>query len=220
MGTQARRAIRKRLLEVAARQAGYFSASQALDAGYSYPAQHYHAQNENWLRVGRGIFRVPEWPSSPHEDFVRWTLWSGQRGVVSHESALVVHELGDVNPASVHLSVPPGFRAKAPGVVLHRAEVLPGEKEEHSGFWVTTPLRSLVDVASGSLDLDQVVTAVGEALRRGLVTARRLRARADAAGDRAALSVERALATIEADSRPSLPAAEPVRGRDATRARR
>jgi predicted transcriptional regulator of viral defense system len=141
---------------------------------------------------------------------VRWTLWSGQRGVVSHESALAVHELGDVNPPSVHLSVPPGFRAKAEGVLLHRAIVQPNEKQEHSGFWVTTPLRTLIDVASGSLDLDQVVTAVVEAQQRGLVTAKRLRAQADAAGDRAALRTERALATIEAGSQPGLPAPEPV----------
>jgi predicted transcriptional regulator of viral defense system len=220
MGTQVRKAFRKRLVEVAATQAGYFSASQALEAGYSYPAQHYHALNENWLRVGRGIFRLPEWPSSPHEDLVRWTLWSGQRGVVSHESALAVHDLGDVNSASVHLTVPPGFRAQAEGVVLHRAVVAPGEKEEHSGFSVTTPLRSLIDVASGSLDLDQVVTAVVEALRRGLLTGRRLRARADAAGDRAALRIERALAKIEADSPPSPPAPKLVRHRDEAGTRR
>ena len=220
MGRQVRNALRKRLVEVASTQAGYFSASQALEAGYSYPAQHYHALNENWLRVGRGIFRIPEWPSSPHEDLVRWTLWSGQKGVVSHESALAVHELGDVNPASVHLSVPPGFRAKAEGVVLHRAVVEPAERQEHSGFWVTTPLRSLIDIASGSLDLDQVVTAVVEAQRRGLVTAKRLRARADAAGDRAALRIERALAAIEAGARPDPSAPETVHDRHAAGSRR
>jgi len=220
MGRQVRNALRKRLVEVASTQAGYFSAGQALEAGYSYPAQHYHALNENWLRVGRGIFRLPEWPSSPHEDLVRWTLWSGRKAVVSHESALAVHELGDVNPASVHLSVPPGFRAKAVGVVLHRAIVDSAEKQEHSGFWVTTPLRSLIDISSGSLDLDQVVTAVVEALRRGLVTAKRLRARADAAGDRAALRIERALAAIEADSRLDPPAPGTVHDRHAGGSRR
>ena len=34
---------------MASRQAGYFSASQALEAGYSYPAQHYNALTQNWL---------------------------------------------------------------------------------------------------------------------------------------------------------------------------
>jgi predicted transcriptional regulator of viral defense system len=201
MVAQARKAFRKRLVEIASVQGGYFSARQALEAGYSYPAQHYHALHQNWLRVGRGIFRLPEWPSGPHEDLVRWTLWSGRRAVVSHESALAVHDLGDVNPTQAHLCVPPGFRGKAAGVVLHHAEVAPSEKQEHPGFWVTTPPRSLIDVAAGSLDVDQIVTAIRDALARGLVTARRLRARADVAGERSALRIERALAMIE--GRPS-----------------
>lgn len=217
--TRSRKALRRRLLEIAASQAGHFSASQALEAGYSYPAQSYHARNQNWLRVGRGIYRLPEWPSSPYEDLVRWSLWSDQKGVVSHESALGVHDIGDVNPANVHLSVPPVFRARAAGVVLHRAVVAPAEKQEHSGFWVTTPLRSLVDVASSSLDLDQIATAVRDALERGLVTPRRLRARADEAGDRQALRVERALAMIEATS-PSTQPHGPVRDRAEARSRR
>ena len=213
MTTQIRKDLRRRLVAIAGSQAGYFSAGQALGAGYSYPAQRYHAVQQNWLRVGRGIFRLPEWPSSAHEDLVRWTLWSRREGVISHESALAVHGLGDVNPERVHLSVPPGFRAKAEGVVLHRAVVPSAEKEDHSGFWVTTPLRSLVDVASGSLDLDQVATAVAEALHRGLVSARRLRARADAMDPRTALRIERSLTTPDANSGPPSSIAEPTPSR-------
>jgi hypothetical protein len=197
MRTKPRKALRKTLVEIAAGQSGYFSAHQALQVGYSYSAQHYHVAERNWLRFGRGIYRLAEWPSSVNEDLIRWTLWSGLKAVVSHESALTVHDLGDVNPAKVHLTVPPGFRAKTPSVILHRAVVPSTEKQEHSGFWVTTPLRSLVDVASGSLDLDHLASAIGEALGRGLVTARRLRDRGDHAGDRSALRIERALAIVE-----------------------
>lgn len=180
MKTQDRRQLRRNLVAVASTQAGYFSAAQALAAGYSYVGQHYHAVHQNWLRVGRAIFRLPEWPSSAHEDLVRWTLWSGFKGVVSHESALAVHDLGHVNPDRVHLTVPIGFRAKAEGVVLHRGVVDKPERQDHAGFSLTSPLRSLVDVAAGALDLDHLATAIAEALRRGLVTTRSLRVRADA----------------------------------------
>ena len=194
MPVRDRRELRKTLLAVAGPQSGYFTAAQALKAGYSYPAQHYHALRSNWLHIDRGLYRLPEWPPSTHEDLVRWTLWSRQKGVVSHDTALVVHGLGDVNPEKVHLTVPRGFRANAEGVVLHRGVVESSEREEHTGFLVTTPLRSLVDVAAGTLDLDQLATALSEAMRRGLVTAQRLRSRADAADHRAALRIERALA--------------------------
>lgn len=188
-----RRELRKTLLAVAAPQSGYFTAAQALKAGYSYPAQRYHALRNNWLHIDRGLYRLPEWPPSTHEDLIRWTLWSRRKGVVSHDTALVVHGLGDVNPEKVHLTVPPAFRANAEGVVLHRGVVESSERQEHTGFWVTTVLRSIVDVAAGSLDLDQLATAISEAIRRGLVTTQRLRARADAADHRAALRIERAL---------------------------
>src|SRR5919201_4413818 len=110
-----RRALRRRLLDVAGAQAGYFSAAQARAAGYSYQAQRYHAERGDWLRVGRAIYRLADWPAGPHEDLVRWNLWSGGRAVVSDESALSVHELGSADPARVHLTVPPGFRRRAGG---------------------------------------------------------------------------------------------------------
>lgn len=196
MPAQDRRELRKKLVALAGPQSGCFTAAQALKAGYSYPAQSYHALRNNWQRIDRGLYRLPEWPASAHEDLIRWTLWSRQKGTVSHETALTVHGLGDVNPERVHLTVPPGFRAKAAGVVLHRAVVERFDRQEHEGFSVTTVLRSLLDVAAGSLDLDHLTMAVSEAIHRGLVTAQRLRARADAIDPRAALRIERALATL------------------------
>lgn len=199
MPVQDRTDLRRRLLALAARQSGYFRAAQALDVGYSYPAQRYHAQRGNWLRVDRGIYRLPEWPTGPREDLVRWSLWSRGRAVVSHETALSVHELGDVDPAHVHLTVPPNFRQKDPGVVIHRAELPRRDVEEHEGFRVTTAPRSLLDVAAGELDLDQLGRAIAEALARGMTTRRALLDRADEFGANAALRIERALQEVERD---------------------
>jgi predicted transcriptional regulator of viral defense system len=199
MPVQDRTDLRRRLLAIAARQSGYFTAAQALDAGYSYPAQRYHAKRGNWLRVDRGIYRFPEWPTGSREDLVRWSLWSRGRAVVSHETALSVHELGDVDPAHVHLTVPPNFRQENPGVVIHQAELAPRDVEEYEGFRVTTPLRSLLDVAAGELDLDQLEQAIAEALARGMTTRRALLDRADEFGANAALRIERALQGVERD---------------------
>lgn len=199
MPVQDRTDLRRRLLAIAARQSGYFTAAQALDAGYSYPAQAYHAKRGNWLRIDRGIYRFPEWPTGLREDLVRWSLWSRGRAVVSHETALSVHELGDVDPAHVHLIVPPNFRQRNSGVVGHRADLPRQDIEEHEGFHVTTPLRSLLDVATGELDLDQLARAIEEALARGMTTRRALLDRADDFGPNAALRIERALQEVERD---------------------
>lgn len=180
-------------MALARTQAGYFTASQARQAGYSYQNQRYHIQRGNWLRVDRGIFRLPEWPAGDHEDLVRWTLWSRNRAVVSHQTALAVHELGDVMPAKIHLTVPPGFRAEGPGVVLHKGK-LPKEDVDHrEGFSVTTPLRSILDTAAGVIEVDHLGRVIDDAVERGLVTRKAIRARADEFGAEAALRIERAL---------------------------
>lgn len=188
--------LRHALEEIAATQAGYFTAAQALGVGYSYASQRYHVQRGNWLKVDRALFRLPRWPTTPDEHLVRWTLWSNREGVVSHETALLVHDLGNVNPARVHLTVPPRFRKHAPGVVLHRATLDPEDVRLRDGFSVTTPVRSIVDVAAAGLELGELAIAVREALERGLTTRLDLRRRADELGPTAALAVERVLAQL------------------------
>jgi predicted transcriptional regulator of viral defense system len=185
--------VRSRLHALAYEQAGFFSAAQARDVGYSYQAQRYNVDRGNWTRVGRGILRLANWPDGPWDSLVECTLWSGGRGVVSHESALVVHDLSDVNPAHVHLSVPAGFAARSSAVVLHPADLPASDVQSREGFRVTTPARTLIDIAAAELSQEHVDNAVAAAVDRGLISVRRLRDRADAAGDRAALRIERAL---------------------------
>lgn len=189
-----RRELRRRLTDLAAGQSGYFTAAQALALGYSYQQQKYHRDQGNWLLIERAIYRLPEWPAGEHEGLVRWSLWARGKAVVSHETALAVHDLGDANPELVHLTVPSGFRANAPGVKLHRAVLPDRDVRDQQGFRITTPLRTLLDVASGNLDQDQLAMAVSEALERGSVTRRQLLTRVDEFGDHAALRIERALA--------------------------
>lgn len=195
MMTGQRQERRRHLYDLAGTQGGYFTAAQAIELGYPYQSQKYHVDHGNWERVDRGLFRLPEWPISEHEDLIRWTQWARGRAVVSHETALAVHDLGDVNPARVHLTVPARFRKRARGVVVHHGEVPDSDVEQRHGFRLTMPLRSLLDVATGDLDLDHLAGAMEEALARGVLTRRMILARVDAFGDRAALRVERALAS-------------------------
>lgn len=163
------------LFSLALDQGGYFTAKQARQVGYDYPHLDYHVAHGNFIRVGHGLYRLPDLPPSEHDDLIRLTLWSRDRheqpqAVVSHESALVVHDLSELLPARTHLTVPPGFRKKAPqGIVLHKNHLARSDIEEHQGFRVTTPGRTLLDVARGNLSQEQLAKAVGEAMERGLV---------------------------------------------------
>lgn len=188
-----RRDLRRQLFALAADQAGYFTAAQAKAIGYSYPAQAHHVHAANWLRVDRGIFRLREWVPGVHDDLARWFLWSKQRAVVSHDTALSVHGVGEFESPRVQLTVPPGFRMSDDAIALHVEELPDEDIERHVGFPVTTLARSLIDVARGHADDDQLANAVADALAAGTVTRRQLRSRAEAVDPTAALRVERAL---------------------------
>jgi predicted transcriptional regulator of viral defense system len=189
-----RRDLRRRLVAVAATQSGHFTAAQALSVGYSYQAQKFHADHGNWLKIDRGIYRLPEWPVGEHDDLVRWSLWGRHRAVVSHDTALAVHDLGDANPAVVHLTVPSDFRSRAPeGVYLHRAELNNDDIWQYEGFALTTPLRTLLDLAAGTLDLDQLADTAQRTIRREPAILAGLTSKAESFGPRAALRIDRAL---------------------------
>ena len=161
-------------------QGGYFTAKQAHEAGYGYGHLEYHTSVRNFERVEHGLYRLPSVPPGEHDDLIRLSLWSRNQkdepqAVVSHDSALVLHDLGELLPEKIHLTVPPGFRKHSPPeCVLHQAVLAPEEIEAWAGFRVTTPTRTLLDAAAGNLGQEQLAKAVSDALSRGLVRRRRL----------------------------------------------
>lgn len=193
-----RRDLRRRLFALASEQAGYFTAAQAKEIGYSYQAQAHHVGAGNWLRVDRGLFRLTEWVADVHDDLARWTVWSRGRAVVSHETALAVHGIGEFESAHVHLTVPPRFTMSDGALILHHVELPSADVLQRSGFRVTTPVRSIIDVATLDPEEEQLGRAIADAQRSGLLTLRSLRVRAEAVDVRAALYVERAISTVAA----------------------
>ncbi|HEY3762227.1 MAG TPA: type IV toxin-antitoxin system AbiEi family antitoxin domain-containing protein [Verrucomicrobiae bacterium] len=169
------------LFEIAEGQQGYFTAKQASDAGYQLGSQAHHVKSGNWVRVERGIYRLARFPQSAEEQLVIYSLWSRNRGgepegVYSHQTALGIHELSDVNPAKLHMTVPTSFRrnAKTPKIlVLHLASLDGKDLEQWQGFAVTRPLRSIADLAAAeSVSRDIVEQALTEGRQRGLISVR------------------------------------------------
>jgi hypothetical protein len=110
-----------------------------------------------------------------NDSLVRWVLWSKQRAVVSHDSAAAAYGLGLLNPARVHLSVPPGFRMRDPAVVLHHRQLDDTDVAVVDGAPVTSVLRTVLDVIETHLDEELVEGVVGDALSSGGVTIKQLR---------------------------------------------
>ncbi len=173
------------LMTVAQGQQGYFTTKQAIEAGYSDNTHPYHVHAGNWERVWRGIYRMTHLPPPEDGEMMVWLLWSRGRdekplAVLSHQTALSLFELGDFNPAKIHIIVPPTFRRNSrppKAVMMHRTKLAPAELTRLHGLTVCRPLRALCDVASIHPDTAADLRPVAaEARRRGLITEREISA--------------------------------------------
>lgn len=109
---------------------------------------------------------------SDHDELIRLSFWSKNQkdepqAVVSHQSAIVLHDLSELLPGEILLTVPPKFRKVPPsGRILHKATLSDRDVEDRAGFRVTNPLHTLFDVAEGDVTEEQLEKAVADALSR------------------------------------------------------
>jgi predicted transcriptional regulator of viral defense system len=166
------------LFEIAQRQGGYFTFTQARELGYQTPHLDYHRKAGNFERIAHGIYRLPVIPMNDHDELIRLTLWSrNEKGepqaVISHESAAFLHELGEIIPTKVHLTVPARFRKLAPrNCIVHKAKLAAGDVEEREGYQVTTPIRTVRDLAATAVPREQLEKMMVDGVRKGMFTKR------------------------------------------------
>jgi predicted transcriptional regulator of viral defense system len=167
-----------KLFEVAEGQAGLFTAEQADAAGLYRQLLRRYVEHGRVRRLRRGIYRVVHFPESEHEPLVELWLWAKGEGVFSHETALSLHELSDVLPRRVHLTVPPAWRTRRltvpKGLVLHPAVLGKRERAWVGPLPVTTPERTLLDGVRDHVAPDLLAQAIAQAGDRGLVDPGRL----------------------------------------------
>ena len=175
----------RRLFDIAEHQQGFFTTKQAKAAGFAENTHPYHVKSGNWIREHRGIYRLALFPIPNRPDLVLWSLWSRNRneeteGVYSHQTALSLHELSDVNPAKLHMTVPEDFRRNSaiPGIVLLHYRNLPkSDIQIGHGYQYTRPLRTILDVIEAeTIERTFMCQALRQALDRGLITRGQLQA--------------------------------------------
>jgi len=158
------------LYHLAEQQAGYFTAHQAVKAGFSWERLTEHSKNGRFHRVAHGIYRLAQFPSSRFEDlFVAW-LKCGPQSAISHESALALYDLSDILPGEVHVTVPRTASRRRKGIRMHTNQLKRGEVVRREGLPVTSVPRTIADVARAGLSEDHVARAIRDALQRGLTT--------------------------------------------------
>ena len=133
-----------------------------------------HGQNSP-QRVAYGLYRFPEWPAGTRDHLMEAVLWTRDPdAALSHDTALDVYDLSDINPSRVHVTVArrskPLRRGHAPAAyVVHYEDLAPSQR----GYWeqiptVTVPTAIDQCIASG-VRPDLIRQAIAAARTQGLI---------------------------------------------------
>lgn len=177
------------LFATASEQHGYFTAAQARGCGFAWDLLSDGEKRGRYRRLRRGLYRLRDYPSSSREEVTAaWLALGREVAVVSHESALETLDLSDVVPTMVHLTVPRAKRhlPHLPGVTIHTTTrpLQPTDVIVRDGVRLTSPIRTIVDVAQAGTAPEQVELAIQQAMARGLITKPDLERAASTRGQR------------------------------------
>ena len=137
------------------------------------------AQRGRLERTSRGVYRIVQYPADRLSQYREAVLWAQaghhgpERVALSHETALTLYGVSDVNPSRVHLTVQKSIRlrrAHPEWIAIHWADLTPQEIGKHEGIPITTLERSIMDVLSTTHRVDIARKAVADATRQGLLT--------------------------------------------------
>lgn len=192
--------------EISPRQCGLITRKQLIRAGVSARVVDLAVDTGRLRPIHRGVYAAsPLLPS--HAAEMAAVLACGIGAVVSHRSAAGLWQLLPPlqPPTPVEVSVP-GRRPRKPGIRVYRIRALPRDETTRSeGVPITTPARTLLDLAS-VVDSRALERAVARGERRGLVTRTRMTELLDRYPRRPGAAALRAL--INGDTSPALTRSE------------
>ncbi len=137
------------------------------------------AQRGRLERMSRGVYRIAHYPPDRLAQYREAVLWAQashhgpERIALSHETALLIYGISDLNPSRVHLTVPKSSRLRRERpewIAIHRAGLTEKEVGQHEGMPITTVSRSILDVLSTTRRTGIVRQAITEGLRAGLLS--------------------------------------------------
>lgn len=160
------------LLEAATDQYGYVTANDARLHGVD-PAQLRVMHHRGTLdRMAHGLYRFPVVPTTPLDQYMEAVLWTRTPAALSHETALDLYDLCDVNPARIHITVPTTYRLRrdAPAAYeLHRQDLDGADRTLHEGIPIVTVRRAILGAIEANLGGHLIDQALEEARKRGLI---------------------------------------------------
>jgi hypothetical protein len=162
---------------IADRQGGVVSRAQLLALGLGVAAIDHRVRTGRLHVVHRGVYSVGHRVLGAVGR--RWAavLACGPGAVLSHTSAADAWEIRASASGTMHVTVGPGGRAPGRGIRAHRRRALPAdEATQLDGLPITTPARTLLDLAAGGLRGRRLEAALDRAERLRILDFAELRA--------------------------------------------
>ncbi|MGH2758365.1 MAG: hypothetical protein ACRDKJ_02270 [Actinomycetota bacterium] len=111
-------------------------------------------------------------PTTALDQYMEAVLWTRTPAALSHETALDLYELCDVNPARIHITVPATYRLRrnAPAVYeLHRRDLDEADSTLHEGIPIVTIRRAILDCIEANIGGHLIGQALEEVRKKGLI---------------------------------------------------
>jgi predicted transcriptional regulator of viral defense system len=159
------------LAAIAAEQQGLVATTDARKAGIDPHRLIDMARRGAIQRVARGVYRFPLLDSKPElGQLFQAVMWTNRKGLLSHDTALDLHDLCSINPVKLHITVPTTYRLQKPLpklYALHHRNLEGDEKTLYEGIPIVTPRRAILDGIESGVRTDLLRQAIDTARRRG-----------------------------------------------------
>lgn len=158
------------LLEVAGDQRGFVTVRDAEGVGVPAVELRKMASRGVLVRSGHGLYRIESFAAQRHDEFMEANLWADGEGVTSHESALSLMELCDVNPRVINVTVPRRMRRTGPSYYRVWLQTLGKfDIDWREGIRVTSAARSIADALDSGTRGSLIEQAIESAMRYRLM---------------------------------------------------
>jgi predicted transcriptional regulator of viral defense system len=166
--------IRDELWEAAVDQYGYVSSGDATRLGVPVVELGKLAARGGLQRVAYGLYRFEAWPASDRDHLMEAVLWTRDpTAVLSHDTALDVLGLCDVNPDRTHVTVPVQRalrRTNQPAtVVVHYEDLADDERAWWEAIPTVTAPTAIRQGIDAGLRPGLIKQALDTAIGRGLL---------------------------------------------------
>lgn len=130
---------------LAARQRGYVTRAQLLELGLGRRAVGHRLENGRLVPIHTGVYALGHAPQAAIDRAYGALLACGPGALLSHSTAACVWGVDDRWPRPFEVIVETARRR--PGIRIHRATITRKDVRRHQGIRVTSPARTVVEIA-------------------------------------------------------------------------